>query len=89
MAVYNDLMSGVQYGETNVFGNINDPMPYISPALNSLSYGQVLWSNSDGVPAATLNIQYTTQAVPEPVTLALFGLGLAGLGFAQKKRKSA
>ena len=29
------------------------------------------------------------QNVPEPATLALFGLGLAGLGFARKKRKSA
>jgi len=26
--------------------------------------------------------------VPEPATLALFGIGLAGLGFARKKRKS-
>ena len=28
-------------------------------------------------------------SVPEPATHALFGLGLAGLGFARKKRKSA
>ena len=27
--------------------------------------------------------------IPEPATLALFGLGLAGMGFARKKRKSA
>jgi hypothetical protein len=82
-------MSGVQYGETNVFGNINEPMPYISLALNSLSYRQVLCSNSGGVPAAALNIQYTTQDVPEPAALALFGLGLASLGFARKKKNSA
>ena len=30
-----------------------------------------------------------TNEVPEPTTLALFGIGLAGLGFARKKRKSA
>ena len=34
------------------------------------------------------NLQLTNQ-VPEPATLALFGIGLAGLGFARKKRKSA
>ena len=29
------------------------------------------------------------EAVPEPATLALFGSGLAGMGFARKKKKSA
>ena len=34
-------------------------------------------------------ISVSRASVPEPATLALFGIGLAGLGFARKKMKSA
>ena len=34
-------------------------------------------------------MRLTITAVPEPATLALFGISLAGMGFARKKKKSA
>jgi len=34
------------------------------------------------------NVSLVAQQVPEPATLALFGLGLAGLGFARRRKQS-
>jgi len=39
--------------------------------------------------AAVDDVILNFSEVPEPATLALFGIGLAGLGFARKKKKSA
>lgn len=109
-AVYNDLMSGVQYGQIDVSGSSGQFMPQISISLNSLSfndilngsffsvgahlssltsgYTQVLWSASDGAPAAQLTIEYTTvpSPVPVPGSLVLVALGLVGLSFAKKRK---
>ncbi|MES9868563.1 MAG: PEP-CTERM sorting domain-containing protein [Sedimenticola sp.] len=45
---------------------------------------QAYWQHAANSTISTLRIN--TEAVPEPATLALMGLGLAGIGFARKKR---
>lgn len=51
-------------------------------------YTQVLQTNFGTAQWDGLAYLSSPAAVPEPATLALFGIGLAGLGFARKKKKS-
>ncbi len=74
-----------------IFDNIVQSLSEILPALaDPVSIVSVFTINSVGTDLAALlalgDVRIRIE-VPEPSTLALFGLGLAGLGFMRRRRK--
>lgn len=58
--------------------------------LNTLQFVVTNWQQNGGNPTG-LRVEFTQSdvtAVPEPATLSLFALGLAGLGFARRRNAS-
>lgn len=58
---------------------------FLSAGTHNLTFNVVSGLSSGGA-YATFSAVTTAVSVPEPASLAMLGLGLAGLGFARKKR---
>jgi hypothetical protein len=74
--------------DTHYVARLYDADMYDSTLDYTDPYSAVWYANSHFYSMGSYLVRDSTNNIPEPATLSLLGLGLAGLGFARRQKKS-
>lgn len=101
LAIFNDLADGPVFAQGTHTAGIINSFDLNAAGIASLNISTSNWAiggsrigggiNAFGYTSGVgsgdhIKLVLVTRAVPEPFTFALFGLGLAGIGFARRKK---